>query len=57
MFACAADESRVCAFSELKEDAPEVGGCCGPKYKVATQVVINKAVGLKKAKEKSKLYQ
>ena len=35
-------------ISELVYDRPEGGGCCSPKYKTATQLLIVKAMGLEK---------
>lgn len=32
----------------ILDDRPEVGGCCGPKYRCATQIHVLKAVGLEK---------
>ena len=37
---------------ELKDDAPAPGGCCSKKVKVATQLIIYKAVGLEKQDSK-----
>ena len=35
-------------FRELLDDAPAPGGCCSKKKKLATQLIIYKAVGLEK---------